>query len=386
MRSGRWLGTVAATALLLNACTQPLPGRTANASPAASPKSTTSASAQPGETPCLSTQRTPSFNPPFAPSDRNLAIIWLKGSQKFVVRDITDILHPSTISEFANLGNPQFVSAAEISYVDGTDLMRMPLSGSPKSTVAECVKTNAFAWNPTATSAAYITVNPTTSVAELHLVLRGQNQHASNIAPLPIAGCESRSCSDDVDFRLMYSPNGSYISLVQPFGEANLRMWTSEGQTIMSGSSAMTDLGTKPTMSVWSGKNFYWRSADGVQLSRDGAASPGLPGVRWIRPKASPGGSQIVYATRDSSGTAHIYLLDTAANVPRELTKSRSEPAFLNPHLIWYKEERPCVASDQCPPDAKTIPSGKTYIYDLQDNTETESVIAAVFDVWPHAA
>jgi hypothetical protein len=31
-----------------------------------------------------------------------------------------------------------------------------------------------------------------------------------------------------------------------------------------------------------------------------------------------------------------------------------------------------------------TLPTGKTYIYDLQTGTETESRITAVYDVWPH--
>jgi hypothetical protein len=29
---------------------------------------------------------------------------------------------------------------------------------------------------------------------------------------------------------------------------------------------------------------------------------------------------------------------------------------------------------------------GKTYIYDLQDSTETQSIITSVIDVWPHPA
>jgi hypothetical protein len=33
-----------------------------------------------------------------------------------------------------------------------------------------------------------------------------------------------------------------------------------------------------------------------------------------------------------------------------------------------------------------TITTGKTYIYDLQTGTETESIITQVFDVWPHPA
>jgi hypothetical protein len=44
-----------------------------------------------------------------------------------------------------------------------------------------------------------------------------------------------------------------------------------------------------------------------------------------------------------------------------------------------------CTSSDQCPV-APTILTGTTYIYDLQDSTETESRITAVYDIWPHPA
>jgi len=202
-----------------------------------------------------------------------------------------------------------------------------------------------------------------------------------------ITGCESRTCADDFDFRLMYSPDGAYLSFIKNFGGApNLRIWNSDGQLLQSVDSSPSDFKTGPAMSAWSGDSFYWRDGQGIEMWHGGTQSLALPGVRWIRPKASPGGNQIVYETRDVSGTAHIYLLDTRSNVSRELIKSRSEPAYLNAHLIWYQEERPCDAKDQCPPETTTIPSGKTDVYDLQDNTETESVIDTVWDVWPHGA
>jgi hypothetical protein len=44
------------------------------------------------------------------------------------------------------------------------------------------------------------------------------------------------------------------------------------------------------------------------------------------------------------------------------------------------------VAADNCDPSFPVIATGKTYVYDLQDGTETESIITSVSDVWPHAA
>jgi hypothetical protein len=130
-----------------------------------------------------------------------------------------------------------------------------------------------------------------------------------------------------------------------------------------------------------------FRDNQGIHVWRDGAQSLLLPGVAWIRPKASPAGGQVVYAAKDQTGKPNVFILDTSSGSVRMVAKVRSEPAFLNSHLIWYKEERPCAAGDVYPCGAvATVETGKTYIYDLQDNTETESVIAAVWDVWPHGA
>ena len=54
---------------------------------------------------------------------------------------------------------------------------------------------------------------------------------------------------------------------------------------------------------------------------------------------------------------------------------------------VWYAGERDCVPAEECGPHPPFHPlSGTSYIYDLQDGTETQSVITTVADVWPHAA
>ena len=120
---------------------------------------------------------------------------------------------------------------------------------------------------------------------------------------------------------------------------------------------------------------------------RAGNTSIFLPGVVWIRPHASPAGGQVVYLSRDADGWGHISVVDTTTRVARELKAQRSEPAFLTSRYIWYQGERDCVPADVCGTHPPFHPaSGKTYVYDLQDGTETESVITEVLDVWPHAA
>jgi hypothetical protein len=199
---------------------------------------------------------------------------------------------------------------------------------------------------------------------------------------VPTHGCPYRDCADQADIRLLIAPNGAYVSFVQNYRGPALHIWSPDGKQLKS-------IDTEnATMSVWSGNTLYFRDDSGVEIWRNGAQSLLLAGVAWIRPKASPAGGQIVYATRDGSGAAHVAVLDTFSGKTREIAKWRSEPAFLSSHLIWYQEERPCVPADlpPCGGNVKTIETGTTYIYDLQDGTETESRITAVYDVWPHPA
>jgi hypothetical protein len=219
----------------------------------------------------------------------------------------------------------------------------------------------------------------------MHLVTDGQNRVAATMpAPPSGFGCESQGCADDWEFRLRYSPNGAFISLNQlPPGE--FRIWTSAGEPVAGTDFASVKPNPAITMSAWSGNALYFRDSKGVEVWRSGVESLQLAGVRWIRPHASPAGGQIVYETRDAAGTAHVHLLDTASGKVRDLASSRSEPSFLNSHLIWYQEERPCSASDNCF-IGPTMPTGRTFIFDLADGTETESKIASVGDSWPHPA
>ncbi|HEV2029382.1 MAG TPA: hypothetical protein VGS16_12760 [Candidatus Dormibacteraeota bacterium] len=301
----------------------------------------------------------------------------LSGSDHVVVRDITDITHPKTLSA----GDipwirSRFVSGTELSYVDqGGNLMRRAFSSSSGLEVARCV--GEFDWKSDGTAVVYVT--PGDSGTALHQLSADRDIGLASLPATPAIGCESQTCVDAWDFRLIYSPDGADISLVTNIGKLVFRLWASDGTLIKSMDSQQT------TMSAWSGKGLYFRDDKGVEMWRNGAISAFLPGVAWIRPKASPGGGQIVYAARDSTGLAHTYIVDTSTGKVRDLGKARAEPAFLTPSLIWYQGERSCIASDQCGGN-RTVPTGKTYIYDLQDGTETESRITFVADVWPHPA
>jgi len=307
----------------------------------------------------------------------------LQGGNQIVVRDLTDIEHPMTVGQFdqQSLALGQFVSASEVSYADFPYLIRTPFSGSPAKVAAQtCNGIFAFAWSPDGTAAAYIDDDRSSDSAYLHVVRGGEDRVVSSMPHWPITGCEAQwACLDSSSVRLLYSPDGAYISFVQWWGGPSLRIWTADGRTLMS-----VDREAE-TMSVWSGSTAYWRDSSGVESWRDGHESLALPGVKWIQPSASPAGGAIIYAARDGAGVPRVYRFDTVSGVTTEIAKSRNRPAFLTPRYIWYEEERLCAPGDQCGA-AVTMPTGNTYIYDLQTGTEARSIITAVGDVWPHPA
>jgi hypothetical protein len=367
---------------------------------------TTPASSARLQSPCPAVQPAPQF-PASALSSRNLALVTLRGSNSIIVRDITDIAHPTTVGELATMPAPvgygpslegalgQFVSATELSYLGGptddyyglpTSLFRISFPGLfPTTVVKGCQGVVVFAWNPSGEAVAYL-ISSDTGITVRQLTAGRDRVLASLPFGLPIGGCEVAPCpgpfqnpADKWDFRLSYSPDGAFISVVQSGISSFLRVWSSDGKLLSSSDAQGTN------MSIWSGANLYFRDSKGVEVWRNGVVSTFLPGVEWIRPKASPDGRSIVYAARQL-GSAHVFIVDTTSGQVRDLGQGRSEPAFLTSRYIWYEAEPACVAEGTCQSSFPGIAPGKTYVYDLQDGTETESSITAVFDSWPHAA
>jgi hypothetical protein len=362
-----------ATVLLLSAC--------------GSANTPTAAVGSPSPTPAGSAASSPMASPTAAPfcsaSHPCLALVTLRGSNQVVVRDLTDIAHPKTVSNLGVIPRPQFVSATTLSYVDQNgNVVLVPLAGSPKTVVVKTSDQLLLTWSPDASTAAYIS-NDGLDKSELHFVKAGQDRVVSTMAPFN-GGCETQACGVGSDFRLAYSQDGKYISLTQPWGGPNFRLWTSDGKLLKS-----NDPGTSYAMSTWSRNSLYFMDPSGVVAWRNGVVTTFLPGADWIRPKGSPAGSQIVYAATGSGGWDHTYVVDPATRKVRELMKARSEPVYLTPGYIWYQGERLCTAADygvRCDGSLPVVASGTTYIYDLQAGTESSSIITSVLDVWPHAA
>ena len=96
MKSANWIRAAAVTALMASACGGSTP--TAGISPSPS------AAASPSASPTAAKQCT-------SPSNRCLALVTLRGSNSYVVRDISDISHPKTVSNLGAITAPVFVSA-----------------------------------------------------------------------------------------------------------------------------------------------------------------------------------------------------------------------------------------------------------------------------------
>lgn len=396
MKTADWIRALGVTALMASAC-----GSTPAVGIAPSPSASPSASAAPTASPVAA-------NPCPPPSNRCLALVTLRGSSQVVARDITDINHGKTVGTLGPIPAPvgfgpslggasgQFVSATELSYVGGptdqnyslpTSLFRTTsLSGSPRTTV---VKGNqgvfVFAWNPSGTSVVYLTSNLTATT--LHQLTAGRDRVLASLPAPGVGGCEVAPCpgpfqnpADNADFRVSYSPDGAFISVVQNGIKSFFWVGSAAGRVLKSSGSEVI------SMSAWSDGSLYFRDSTGVEVWRDGVTSKFLPGVAWIRPKASPGGGQIVYEARDAKGSAHVFVVDIASHKVRDLGKGRAEPVFLTSRYVWYEAEPTCVAAGKCEPSFPGTASGKTYIYDLVDGTEKESIITEVLDVWPHPA
>jgi hypothetical protein len=133
-----------------------------------------------------------------------------------------------------------------------------------------------------------------------------------------------------------------------------------------------------PRMAAWSpvsdqlyyeqqGNIWHWTPAAG--------AAQFTTGVSWIDPTISPDGKRIAYAVRGSTGVSIVHIIDatSGADLGTVSSDGRSHPFFLTNDLIWLRgDQRGCAAGN---------PS--TFVYDLRDQTETQSSLGQVWTTWP---
>jgi hypothetical protein len=339
------------------------------------------------------TPEVPRSFPSSTASNRNLVIAKLRGSDQWVIRDVTDIGHPSTVTTVdltaSATTRATFVSASTISYVDSfRQLVWSPLSGAGNQVVAavcESPSIEAFAWSPDGQSFTYL-VDPEdpASAFQWHLVAGGVDR-VIGTAPL---WCYCGEGNEDMSLAVNFSLDGQSVSLVEYVNKGtDLQVRRLDGSVVGSEIRGDHFYPSPPTMGVWSGTNLFFRDKQGVERWTDGAIKPFLPGVAWLDPRASPNGDQIAYAVRGSDHFHHVSIVDLATGQVHQLSSQpRTSPFYLTPRYIWYRGVRQCAPGDPCIGTEPMTLTGKTYVYDLQTGIEYDSLIADVVDTWPHGA
>lgn len=133
-----------------------------------------------------------------------------------------------------------------------------------------------------------------------------------------------------------------------------------------------------PRMAVWSpvSDQLYYEQQGSVWRWIPAAGASRLKtAVNWIDPAISPDGQRIAYAVRGSNGVSIVHVIDatSGADLGTVSSDGRSRPFFLTNDFIWLKgDQRGCSAGNR-----------STFVYDLRDQTETQSSLDQVLATWP---
>lgn len=322
------------------------------------------------------------------PVDHALALVTLIGSDRTVVRDVSNPAHGQTICTFAGrLENARFVSATRVGYVlvGGGPAAAIYIADLAAGT-SRLVRTltdgirGLPAWSPDGNSFSYVDEG-SSSGPEWHLITNGTDRM---LVSLPIEKLVDTD-PDWADLYLSFSGDGTKVAFLQrlaagPTGDPFATLDISD----LSGTPLIHVSGV--TMATWSRQYlyFYDNGMNIVRFFQPGTRVLGGVGLspQWVQPSSSPDGRYIAYTTQLSEGAHHVRLYDTNPSTDNALsTGPRVGAVFLSQDLIWYAEETPCQSV--CPMGGP-VQTGRTFIYDLASRTEAASVISFVYDSWPH--
>jgi hypothetical protein len=133
-----------------------------------------------------------------------------------------------------------------------------------------------------------------------------------------------------------------------------------------------------PRMAVWSpvADQLYYEQQGSVwRWNPASGATKFSTGVSWVDPAISPDGTRMAYSVRGPNGVSIVHVVDPTSGdeVGTVSTEGRSHPFFLNNDLIWVRgDQKGCAAGNR-----------STFVYDLRDQTETQSSLDQVWATWP---
>jgi hypothetical protein len=321
--------------------------------------------------------------------------VTLSNSKGVVVRDISDLAHPTTRCVIRDNGptNFRFVDATHISYIvtwsiGAGALYMADLQSQRTSLVRSWTDGTAlywvYAWSPDGKTMSYLSSNAG-SIA-WHVLSATGDLTLSRFEPIAGGSLDPNRA----DAMIGFSADGQYVAMEQTYNFGN----KSSGQAAPLQIVRLSDhklvySRTETTMATWAtgaGARLYFRTTSGVEAwDIVHGAVPIVPGLMWIHPSASADGARIAYTTADAKGNHFAGYLRVTDQPPVGIQVAqlpRAGAAFLNSSLIWYAEETSCAGSKCGATEARL--TGRTYLNDLAIGIENASVITNVFDSWPH--
>jgi hypothetical protein len=326
-----------------------------------------------------------------------------------VVRDVTDINNPATVASLgdkwpwanaqtnvndrsggqtidAKLVDPSTVVWADLGANYGNLVQSAPNGSSQRTLVSGTsgIAIVSFAWSPVSSDWTYLVNTP--SALEWHLVAGSSDRVLASLPSIPPHG--GRPVLDPVmvgfsaDGKLLAMTDYDRAGLGGSGDKAKMQIRRADGSLVTTDAQTGLSSGIISDL-LWVGSSLFFRDFNGIELWNERGVCSALPGVQWIRPKLSPDGKRIVFATEDPSGLSHISVIDlTTRNVRQVSPAGGAEAWFLGSRYVWFLEERLCGATDACGVSNATL-TGKTYIVDLTTNISSQSRIARIADTWP---
>lgn len=330
---------------------------------------------------------------------QQLALVTLRGSIGIAVRDVTDVLHPlnrCTISG-QGFGFFRFISATRISYIAAQNgnlaaasgLYMVDLPTQTTSLVRSWSSTGygdwSYAWSPNGQRLTYVTSD--TNAVEWHVLSSAGDRTLTKLGPVP--GRDVDPNSDD--WMVGFSADGKYVAFEETITYKGAAASGSPApfQVVRLSDNKLVYSRNDGTMAVWagSGATLYFRTSGGVQSwDASGKVRTVAAGVAWVHPWASADGKRVVYTTVNSNGNHQAAVLILAGATLHPLSsEARVGAAFLTSNLVWYEGETVCTTATPCGLGGPPL-TGQSYIYDVSEDVESQSIDTAFFDSWPHAA